>query len=287
MKRAFLLASFLLLVSCGKKPDDAWLGYAEGDEALISAPQAGWITAMKVQRGQVIHRGDLLFVLDDTREQAARDQAAASLQAARAALAQARSSLGQEQANLAYTRTELGRQDRLARQNIGTPTQRDAARNAFAQSQARIAQLQAQIAQMQAQIAQTQAGLGSASYSLSQRQIVAETEGPVQDINFREGEYVPASTPVLSILPPGNIYVRFFVPEGQLPRAHLGQKVRISCDGCQPVDAQITFIAAQQEFTPPVIFSNESREKLVFKLEARAQGGLKLHPGQPVEVRPL
>jgi len=287
MKRAFLFVSFLLLASCAKKPDDAWLGYAEGDEALISAPQPGWITSMKVQRGQIVHRGELLFVLDDTRETAARDQAAASLQGARAALAQARSSLTEEQANLAHTRTELGRQDRLAQQGIGTPTQRDAARNAFAQSRARIGQLQAQIAQMTAQIAQTQAGLGSASYSLSQRQIVAETEGPVQDINFREGEYVPASTPVLSILPPGNIFVRFFVPEGQLSRTHLGQKVRITCDGCQPVEARITFIAAQQEFTPPVIFSNESREKLVFKLEARAQGGLKLHPGQPVQVRPL
>ena len=287
MKYALLFASLLLLASCEKKPDDAWLGYAEGDEALIAAPQAGWVTEMKVQRGQVVHRGDLLFVLDDTREKASRDQAAASLQGARAALAQARSSLAQEQANLAYTRTQLGRQDRLAQDGVGTPTQRDAARNAFGQSQARIGQLQAQIAQMQAQIAQTEAGLGSASYSLSQRQVVSETEGPVQDINFRQGEYVPASTPVLSILPPANIFVRFFVPEGQLSRIRLGQKVRISCDGCQPVEAQVSFIAAQQEFTPPVIFSNESREKLVFKLEARAQGGLKLHPGQPVEVRPL
>ncbi|HEX4177513.1 MAG TPA: biotin/lipoyl-binding protein, partial [Rhizomicrobium sp.] len=113
MKRAFLFAFFLLLASCEKKPDDAWLGYAEGDEALISAPQPGWVTAMKVQRGQIIHRGDLLFVLDDTREAAARDQAVAALAQARASLAQARSSLTQEQANLAYTRTELSRQDRL------------------------------------------------------------------------------------------------------------------------------------------------------------------------------
>jgi len=287
MKRVLLLASLLLLASCEKKADDAWLGYAEGDEALIAAPQAGWVTQMTVQRGQVVHRGDVLFVLDDTREKASRDQAAASLQGARAALAQARSGLAQEQANLIYTRTELGRQDRLAQQGIGTPAQRDAARNAFGQSQARIGQLQAQIAQMQAQIAQTEAGLGSASYSLSQRQVVAETEGPVQDINFRQGEYVPASAPVLSILPPGNIFVRFFVPEGQLSRIRLGQTVRVTCDGCRPVQAQVSFIAAQQEFTPPVIFSNESREKLVFKLEARAQGGLKLHPGQPVQVRPL
>jgi HlyD family secretion protein len=273
MKWASILISLLVLASCAKKPDDAWLGYAEGDEALISAPQPGWVTAMKVQRGQTVHRGDLLFVLDDTRETAARDQALA-------ALAQARESLKQEQANLGYTKTELSRQDRLAQAKAGTPTERDLALNNFQQSQARIGQLNSQIAQMEA-------SLGSASYTLSQRGIVAQTEGAVQDINFREGEYVPASTPVLSVLPPANIYVRFFVPEGQLSRAHLGQKVRITCDGCQPIDAQITFIAAQQEFTPPVIFSNESREKLVFKLEARAQGGLKLHPGQPVEVRPL
>jgi HlyD family secretion protein len=287
MRRVLFIAMILLLTSCGKKSGDAWLGYAEGDEALISAPQPGWVTAMKVQRGQTVHRGDPLFVLDDTSELATRDQAEASLKGAQATLAQARASLTQEQANLAYTRTEASRQDRLAQLGVGTPTQRDAARNAFAQSRARVGQLQAQIAQMNAQIAQTQASLSGASYSLSQRQVIAQTEGPVQDIYFREGEYVPASTPVLSVLPPGNIYVRFFVPEGQLSRAHLGQKVRITCDGCRPVDATISFIAARQEFTPPVIFSNESRQKLVFKLEARAPGGLKLHPGQPVEVRPL
>lgn len=273
MKRTSLILSFLVLAACGRKPDDAWLGYAEGDEALIAAPQPGWIKTLKVARGTVVHRGDLLFVLDDTREAAGRDQALATL-------AQARESLTQEQANLGYTRTELARQDRLAQMRAGTPTERDLARNNFRQSQARIGQLKAQIAQMEA-------ALGSASYTLAQREVVAQTQGPVQDINFREGEYVPAATPVLSVLPPANIFVRFFVPEGQFSRAHLGQRVRITCDGCQPMEAKVTFIAAQQEFTPPVIFSTESREKLVFKLEARAPGGLKLHPGQPVEVRPL
>jgi HlyD family secretion protein len=77
------------------------------------------------------------------------------------------------------------------------------------------------------------------------------------------------------------------VPEGQLPRARLGGHVRITCDGCRPMDATITFIAQRQEFTPPVIFSTGNREKLVFKMEARAPAGLPLHPGQPVEVRPL
>jgi HlyD family secretion protein len=93
---------------------------------------------------------------------------------------------------------------------------------------------------------------------------------------------------VVAILPPENIFVRFFVPEPEFARVKLGQRVRITCDGCADnITATITFIAQQEEFTPPVIFSQNNREKLVFKLEARAPGGLKLSPGQPVEVRPL
>jgi HlyD family secretion protein len=267
------LLLLVFLAACGEKKTDAWLGYGEGDNAFISAPQPGWVTGMKVQRGQMIHRGDLLFALDDTREQAGRDQAVA-------ALAQAKASLAQEQSNLAYARTELGRQNSLAHAHAGIPTQRDLALTNYQQSSARISQLQAQIAQ-------TEASLTNAAYGLSQRAVVAQTEGPVQDIYFREGEYVPASTPVLSVLPPANIFVRFFVPESQLSRVHLGQAVKISCDGCEPVEAKVSFIAAREEFTPPVIFSVENREKLVFKLEARAPGGLKLNPGQPVDVRPL
>jgi HlyD family secretion protein len=89
------------------------------------------------------------------------------------------------------------------------------------------------------------------------------------------------------VLPPRNIYVRFFVPEAQLGKVHLGERVAIGCDGCKPIDATISFIAQQEEFTPPVIFSEANRGKLVFKLEARAPGGLKINPGQPVDVRPL
>jgi HlyD family secretion protein len=271
--KKILFVALLLLSGCQKKASDAWLGYAEGEDALIAAPQAGWLVQMPLQRGQAIRKGDLLFVLDDTREQAGRDQAAAQL-------AQARASLAQERANLVYTRTQLDRQDRMAQDGVGVPAARDQARNAFQQSQARLTQLDGQIAQMEA-------SLGSAAYALSQRAVNAQTEGAVQDVFFRQGEYVPASVPVVSVLPPGNIFVRFFVPQSQLSRAHLGQRVRITCDGCRPLEATISFIAAREEFTPPVIFSIESREKLVFKLEARAPGGLKLNPGQPVEVRPL
>ena len=273
MKKRGLLM-LVLLTACGKQPDQAWLGYAEGDNAFISAPEPGWVTQMNVTRGSIVHRGDVLFVLDNTREVAGHAQAAA-------ALTQAKASLAQERSNLAYARTQFNRQNSLARAKAGTPTQLDQALTTYQQSEARISQLQAQIAQMQA-------SLQTADYTLAQRAVTAQTDGPVQDIYFREGEYVPASTPVLSILPPANVYIRFFVPESQLSRVRLGQRVSISCDGCgAAIEAKVTFIAQQEEFTPPVLFSVGNREKLVFKLEARLPQGLKLNPGRPVDVRPL
>ena len=272
MKRLAVLA-FLLLTGCGQNQTSNWLGYGEGDFALVSAPQGGWITSLTVDRGQLVHRGDLLFTLDNTGQEASTDQA-------RATLDQAKASLAQEEANLRYTTIELARQNGLTNVNAGAQETRDQAENNAKQSQARIAQLQAQIAQMEASLA-------SADYQLSQRRIVALTDGPVEDIYFRPGEYVPPSTAVVELLPPKNVYVRFFVPETEFARIHLGQKVKISCDGCEPMTASITFIASQEEYTPPVIFSVGNREKLVFKVEARTSDGLRLRPGQPVEVRPL
>lgn len=267
------LMSLFLLAGCAQKSDQPWLGYGEGDFALIGAPQSGWITSLTVERGQQVHKGDLLFTLDSENQQSSRDQAQASLD-------QAKASLAQEEANLKFTQTELARQNGLVRVNAGAITIRDQAQNNARQSEARIAQLRAQIDQMQA-------ALRGADYALSQRKVYALTDGSVEDIYFRPGEYVPADTSVVELLPPVNTYVRFFVPETQLSKIHLGQKVSIRCDNCKPMQATITFIAAQEEYTPPVIFSVDNREKLVFKVEARAQGGLPIHPGQPIDVRPL
>jgi HlyD family secretion protein len=272
MKR-FIVILALVLAACGQKQDNAWLGYGEGDYAFVSAPQAGWLTGLSVERGQTVHKGDLLFTLDTTEQAASRDQAKDSLD-------QARASLVQEEANLTYMNTELARQSRLMRANAGTQEAYDQAVNNAHQSAARIAELKAQIGEMEA-------SLMGAAYNLSQRKVVALTEGPVEDIYYRPGEYVPTSTSVVSILPPANIYVRFFVPETELAHVHLGEKVRVTCDGCRPMEATITFISSEEEYTPPVIFSVGNREKLVYKVEARAKGGLPIHPGQPADVRPL
>jgi HlyD family secretion protein len=110
----------------------------------------------------------------------------------------------------------------------------------------------------------------------------------VFDIMYRAGEWVPAGSPVVRMLPPGNVKVRFYVPEAAVGALSPGRQVRIHCDGCAAdISAAVSFVSDQAEYTPPVIYSNERREQLVFLIEARPApaDALKLHPGQPVEVR--
>jgi len=273
MKKHALFLCLLVLAGCSKQNDD-WLGYAEGDNAFVAAPQAGWVAHMRVRRGDAVKVGDILFALDDTSQASARDQA-------EAAIALAEGQMREAEANLVLTQKELVRQSGLLRANAGTKQNYDIAKSNYDSAVARVAQINAQEAQARATLA-------NARYQLSERDVVSKTAGRVEDVYFRTGEYAPAMTPVVSILPPQNVYVRFFVPETEFARVKLGQRVAIGCDGCEPgLTATIAFIAQQEEFTPPVIFSNSSREKLVFKVEARTPGGLRLNPGQPVQVRPL
>jgi HlyD family secretion protein len=132
----------------------------------------------------------------------------------------------------------------------------------------------------------TEARLNAARTRLDRRRAFSPVTGSVHQIYYRPGETVPASKPVLALLPPGNIKVRFFAPETMLPRIALGDKVEVSCDGCgTPIEAKISFISRNAEFTPPVIYSLDERHKLVYLVEARAEKVDSLRVGQPVDVR--
>jgi HlyD family secretion protein len=109
--------------------------------------------------------------------------------------------------------------------------------------------------------------------------------GTIQQIYFREGEMVAAQRPVLSIMPPGNMKLRFFVPETELPKLAIGDTVRIACDNCAAdLTAKIYFIATSAEYTPPVIYSLEERNKLVYLIQARPSRPDALRVGQPIDV---
>jgi HlyD family secretion protein len=130
-----------------------------------------------------------------------------------------------------------------------------------------------------------QARLNSVQTRLSRRTVFSAVSGTVQQIYFRPGEMVPAGRPVLSLLPPGNIKVRFYVPEAALPGIAYGDEINVACDGCASgLTARVSFIAKQSEFTPPVIYSLEERAKLVFLIEALPEKPSELRVGQPVDV---
>ena len=134
----------------------------------------------------------------------------------------------------------------------------------------------------------TSAALDQASWKLEQRSVRAPAAGLIYDTLYRLGEFVPAGSPIVRMLPPENIKLRFFVPERVLGSIAVGRRLLVSCDGCaSPVAAQVDYVSAEAEYTPPVIYSDESRTKLVYMVEARPApaDAVRLHPGQPVQVR--
>ena len=137
----------------------------------------------------------------------------------------------------------------------------------------------------EASLRQSKANLEWSQTRLARRNAYSPGEATVEQIYYRPGETVPAGRPVVALLPPANLKLRFFAPQAVLPEIKYGQTVGVSCDGCEKgLTAKVSFIARSAEFTPPVIYSQEERAKLVFLIEARPQHPEKFRVGQPVTV---
>jgi HlyD family secretion protein len=130
-----------------------------------------------------------------------------------------------------------------------------------------------------------EAKLNSARTKLERRKVASPVTGSIQEIYFRQGETVQAGRPIVSMLPPGNVRVRFFVPQATLPTLKIGDRITVACDGCtKGLAARVNFISAQAEFTPPVIYSEDERSRLVFRIEATPESPQDFRVGQPVSV---
>jgi HlyD family secretion protein len=308
----FPIAALVLLAGCGRPPSPAAQGYVEGEFVYVSSPRAGTLDALSVRRGAQVRAGDPLFVLDNAPEKAARDQAAEQLAQGRATLddlkkgkrpseiQSVQAQLNQAQAALALAVQDLARQEKLAAVPGGAAQQDlDRARSARDQDSQRVAQLEAdlttaqtasrddQIAAAEAGVRALQAALVRADWDLSQKTQTAPAAGLVFDTLYRPGEWVAAGRPVVALLPPENVKVRAFVAETRVGAIHPGDAVRVTVDGAgQALPGKVSFISPQAEYTPPVIYSQESRGKLVFMVEAvfDAATAAQLHPGQPVDV---
>jgi HlyD family secretion protein len=320
--RAAWLAIVLLIVAGGgfwwwshRQPQPvAWQGYAEADFVKVGPTQAGLLTAVKVGRGDTVAAGTLLFTQDDTADLAARDQARHQLAQAQQQLAnlqqgakpteiqQAEANLVDAKATMVRIAADLKRGETLLPRGDATKQSVDQLRAEYQSAQAKVEGLGAALTQargpmgregeIQAQratVSAFRAAVDMAEWRVAQRSVVAPAGGRVADVLARPGETMAAGAAVVSLLPPENIFVRFFVPEPLLGTMHQGDAVALSCDGCaKELPATISFISPQAEFTPPLIYSETSKSKLVFLIEARPPPNLaaKLNPGQPVEVRP-
>lgn len=300
----------LSLMACGRHGAAVFQGYVEGEFVNVAASQAGRLDQLSVARGQQVEKGAPLFALESANEAAARQQAADQLQAAQAQLADlklgkrpqeveaAKAQLAQAEAQAKNLSAQLARDEAQFKEQLISAAQMDqsraAAQSAIEQarqlrSQVAIARLPSRDQQIRAQMAQVdaaRAALAQAQWKLAQKAVSAPKAGLVADTLYREGEWVQAGAPVARLLPPENVKVRFFVPEAEVGRLQAGQAVGLRADGAGEVPARITFISPQAEYTPPVIYSETTRSKLVFMIEARPSpgDGLRLHPGQPLEV---
>ncbi|CAE6891986.1 HlyD family secretion protein [Paraburkholderia domus] len=300
-----------LLPACSHHDADTYQGYVEGEFVYLGSSQSGKLAQLSVARGQTVGANAPLFSLESDDETHALVQAQQQLAAARAQLADVqtgkrvpevdvnRAQLAEAVANARKASLQLTRDEAQYRAGGIAKAQLDDSRaNADATaaqvreltSQVDVARLPArsqQIVQQQAQVAAAVAAVAQAQWKLDQKRVDAPAEGLVYDTLYRKGEWVQAGNPIVQLLPPQNVKVRFFVPETIVGQLTPDRRVAIHCDGCAAdVPARITYVSSEAEYTPPVIYSNESRAKLVFMVEAHPSNAdaTKLHPGQPVSV---
>ena len=310
-----VLAAGVAWYRVGRNPaPERWLGYADADYVKVAPTQLGRLVSLAVARGDAVTAGTPLFQQDETDDRATRDQAAASLAEAQEKLADLQApgridEILQAQAdvadtNAAYERAarDLTRGESLVVSGAASRQSVDQMRADASSTAARLRSAQARLALMNdtngrahaiaaqtAAVAAARSALASAQWRLDERHVAEPASGRVADTFAKPGETIAAGTPVVSILPPENIFVRFYVPEPALARLHLGDKVGIACDSCPPdLQATLSFVATQPEYTPPVIYSEGTRGSLVYLIEARPDAAERaaLKPGQPLEVLP-
>jgi HlyD family secretion protein len=289
----------------GPKPRTAYLsGYIVGDNLDLAAPVSGTLESVSVVDGQRVSPGQAAFRIAPATLEAQGQQASANVTANETQISTAEANLRKALADVAASQaTALNARQNLARLSsvkhddpaAVASTDLDKASAALRQANANVLAAQkaadarrAEIAQAKAQTQQAIGGKRNVDIQVSQLSPTVPARGRVDQVYFQVGEWVPANQVIVSIIPDGKVKVRFFVPERDVSRYRPGEKVRFSCDGCAGgLTARIGYVSPNSEFTPPIIFSRDSRARMVFMVEAYPANPQELNPGLPVEVEPL
>ena len=297
---------------CAKKNPSLVQGYVEGEFVYVASPFAGHLEKLSVKRGSHVEAGDPLFSLEETPERTEKEEAERRVDQARAELEDAkrgqrpseiqtiRAQLEQAKAALILAGIELERQRKLIAANVTSRRDFDVAQASYDEDRQRVEELEAtlqtarlgsredQITAAQQNLLAQEAALAHADWNLSQKKQFAPEPALVHDTLYREGDWVPEGNPAVVLLPPGNVKVRAFVAQEVIGRVKLGSSAKILVDGvAAPFEGKVTFISPRVEFTPPVIFSRQMREKFVIMVELSVdrETAIQLHPGQPVDVQ--
>ncbi len=270
----FLAGSMaLFFTGCSQDSSNQAQGYIEGKYTYVATSVSGVMIKRFVNRGDRVDKDQALFMLESQPES---DEYQAALTTLQGSIA-ARDALT---ANLAYAKLTYERNQVLVQKRAIQQSELDRAKSDFDA-------LTAQLIQANMQIATDTASTAAAKWTKNQKNIVAPIKGLVFNTYYRVGEYVEADQAVLSLIAPIDIKLIFYVSETALGQLQLQDKVTVACDSCKKkYTGKISFISPSAEYTPPVIYSNETNEKLIYRIEANfsPEDAMQLHPGQPVYV---
>jgi HlyD family secretion protein len=254
----FILLPVLICAGCEEK-QSILTGYIEGEYTYVAGGVAGTLTDLYVKRGEQVEEGLLLYKLDHVPETAGVEAATANI--------------GNLEAIVEFSRIELERQKELYAQQAVPKQTLDQAQSDYDSKMQQLAAYKAERIQSE--------------WYVDQKIMHAPVTGQVFDTFFRVGEKVPVDQPVLAILAPENIKALFYVPEKELSNIKLGQKIKFSCDSCkEKTTAKIIYISPTAEYAPPIIYSKDTRDKLIYLVRADMPKEIaqNFHPGQPIDV---
>lgn len=305
----------LWIAACAPEAPSGFQGYVEGEYIYLAAPVGGYLRSLDAVRGRRVAAGDTVFVIAGDPEEQALVEAEARVGSARervanlsaprrdSEIAAFEANLRAASASAELAKRHLEQQQALARSNFVSQARLDEARSAHQQALAQVDAAREQIATYRANLGRdaevrgARADLQAARAIVAQKRwlverkaVAAPEQGEITETYYAPGEWVPPGAPVANLLPDGKRRVRFFVPETSVARIAPGTRVQATCDGCErPIAATVDFVAPRAEYTPPVIYSKGSREKLVFRVEAvpAPEDVGRLRPGLPVDVRVL
>lgn len=288
MRNVLFICAALLLIGCSGASQDRLTGYVEAETLYMAPQEGGVIENVLVIEGDKVEAGAVLFRMKADKMLYQAEQAAAAASAAEkrsdddGALSKA---VAEAQADLDRLSADFARSKKLFGQGYVSKARFDADKAALAAAEARLDRAHAEIEAAEQDYESFAAQAGLVKQRLDDLAVTAPQAGSIERIYRRAGEVAAAGDPVVALLPPGNLKLKFYAPERMLSSLAPGGEVGFHCDGCaNDLKARITYVAAEPQFTPPVIYNLDERDKLVFLIEARPMTPDGLRPGLPVDI---